>query len=148
MKKKNSELFKSVKKPKVNKYKNLQNKLFGNNSNNYEEKYNDPFDYNKEYENNLISQIENLFTPIKNDNNIEIGSLKNILKNDYNDYMDPFSLNKEKVLLLFKFLKINSKYQKVIYGIKKVFYSYRNLIIKFLLYIIKTEYNNLNGKSI
>ena len=89
MKKKNSELFKSLKKPKVNKYKELQNKLFGNNDNNNEEKYNDPFDYNKEYENNLINQIDNLFNPIKNDNNIEFGSLRNILKNDY---MDPFSL--------------------------------------------------------
>jgi len=83
LKKKNSEYYKNK---KVNKYDNLKNKIFGikNKNNYYEEKNTEPYNYNNEYENNLIGQIENLFHPSAN-KNYEIGNIKEIMPDNYID---------------------------------------------------------------
>ena len=90
-------------KNKLNKYQNLKNKIFGseinrnNNNNYYKQKNNEPYNYNKEYENNLIDEIENLFHPNPNINerqkiNYKIKNAKEIIPNNY---MDIYSLMEE-----------------------------------------------------
>ena len=90
LKKKSSEYYNNI---KINKYKKLKNKIFGNNNvNNYSYKQkNESFNYNKEYENELIDQIENLFHPSENTikNNYKIENIKNLMPNNY---MDIYSL--------------------------------------------------------
>ena len=75
---------------KINKYINLKNKILGNNNVNnysYRQKYNEPYNYNKEYENDLINQIEGLFHPSENriTNSYEIENVKNLMPNNYMD---------------------------------------------------------------
>ena len=87
IKKKNSEYNKNN--GKINKYNNLRNKIFGsfgdnNDRNYYKQKKNEPYNYNKEYENNLIGQIGNLFHPSAN-KNYEIGNIKEIMPDNYID---------------------------------------------------------------
>ena len=109
LKKKNSEY--TNKNTKINKYKNLKNKIFGsindNNYNNYnEQKNNEPYNYNKEYENDLINQIENLFHPSNNSNNIENGNATDIMQGNY---MDIFSLMGNEFKLINKQMNQNNK---------------------------------------
>ena len=89
-KKKKSEY---IKKGGTNKYKNIQNKIFGNNMDNnydyYEQKNNEVYNYNKQYENDLINDIENLFHPKKTKNSVDLKNLRDIMPNNY---MDIFSL--------------------------------------------------------
>ena len=111
LKKKNSEY--TNKNTKINKYKNLKNKIFGSiNDNNYnynnynEQKNNEPYNYNKEYENDLINQIENLFHPSNNSNNIENGNATDIMQGNY---MDIFSLMGKEFKLIDKKMNQNNK---------------------------------------
>ena len=111
LKKKNSEY--TNKNTKINKYKNLKNKIFGSiNDNNYnynnynEQKNNEPYNYNKEYENDLINQIENLFHPSNNSNNIENGNATDIMQGNY---MDIFSLMGNEFKLIDKKMNQNNK---------------------------------------
>ena len=111
LKKKNSEY--TNKNTKINKYKNLKNKIFGSiNDNNYnynnynEQKNNEPYNYNKEYENDLINQIENLFHPSNNSNNIENGNATDIMQGNY---MDILSLMGNEFKLIDKKMNQNNK---------------------------------------
>ncbi len=91
LKKKNSDYFN--KNNRINRYQNLKNKIFGNNNNNNnnnynykEKKNNQPYNYNKEYENNLINQIENLFHPSNNSNDNEMMmNFRDIMPDNYSD---------------------------------------------------------------
>ncbi len=79
---------------KLNKYKIIQNKILRNNSkkknnNNYIKKNNELYNYNKEYEDNLLNQIENILHP--KSNNEGLGQIEDMIKNDY---MNIFSLMK------------------------------------------------------
>ena len=111
-KKKISENYKNGKTNKYNKYKNLKYKIFGNNiiNNNYEDKINEPYNYNKEYENNLINDIENLFHPSAQTNNYKVKNKKEIMPNNY---MEIYSLMENEFHLVEKkieqYYKINTK---------------------------------------
>ena len=89
----------------------MKNKIFGsindNNYNNYnEQKNNEPYNYNKEYENDLINQIENLFHPSNNSNNIGNGNATDIMQGNY---MDIFSLMGNEFKLIDKQMNQNNK---------------------------------------
>ena len=109
---------------KINKYKNLKNKIFGNdikvnnNINHYKIINNEPYNYNKEYENNLIDEIENLFHHNYNNNKKESQN-KNGIKNAKdimpNNYMDIYSLMENEFNLVERQIEqnINKNYKQI-----------------------------------
>ena len=115
IKKKNNEYNKNN--GKINKYNNLKNKIFGNfedNKNYYKIKNNEPYNYNKEYENNLIDEIENLFHPsINTKNNYEYKNIKELMPNNY---MGIYSLMENEFQNMEK--QIEQKYKKNKYKAK------------------------------